>query len=376
MFTKKQIEEIKLKPYEPCPCGSDKKFKFCCYQKAREARDTKKQLDYPDGRINHILHQSLENSDFKICMGFDSEKCKPLIKSAHSIQNNRILNRISVDGHVYKIGEKVMNQELTPIFEKMSKNKASTFFGFCDYHDNELFKPIEQKDYINEPLQNFLFAFRALSLEYHKKQRALNYFRENFKQYPEGMLEVEGINLYRIAILDVMDYSKDYNLFKKDYYNDNFSNLRTIHRTLDYEVNFATSSAFSVKVDLEGNHLNDVYFNKDEEKMPSVFINIYPLKDQTNIILSYHLSDDKIYKDYFDQVEQLSEEELVKYLNFLIIEYTENVFFSPELIDNLTEREKESILKSFISSTDLGEKINLTAKDNYYKFNIFSVNSN
>ena len=31
----------KIEPYSPCPCGSGKKYKFCCYQKARE-RETAK----------------------------------------------------------------------------------------------------------------------------------------------------------------------------------------------------------------------------------------------------------------------------------------------------------------------------------------------
>jgi uncharacterized protein YecA (UPF0149 family) len=38
MVLNKEERMQKIDPYEPCPCGSDKKFKFCCYQKTRNNR--------------------------------------------------------------------------------------------------------------------------------------------------------------------------------------------------------------------------------------------------------------------------------------------------------------------------------------------------
>ncbi len=45
-------------------------------------------------------------------------------------------------------------------------NEASTFFGFCSYHDSVVFSDIENKTYNNEKKQNFLFAYRACAFEY------------------------------------------------------------------------------------------------------------------------------------------------------------------------------------------------------------------
>lgn len=368
--------ELKIDPYEPCPCGTDKKYKFCCYQKAREESHKKPdELDYSDSRLNHMAQQSWEDADFQVCFGFDKEKCKPLIKGAHSIQNNRILNRISDDGHLYRIGSKLTKSGPVPIFEKISRNKASKFFGFCEYHDTEIFKPIELKEYSQDPLENFLFAFRSLTLEYHRKIRLLNQFRENFKSYPSSTLDPMSVNFYRVASLDVEDYSRDYESFKKHYFNKNFDCLRTINRTLDYEVEFATSSAFSVQHDFEGKQINDIYFDKSNKKMPSIYLNVYPLENGTNIILSYLLEDESLYKDYFDQLELLTNEKMIEYLNFLIIQYTENVFFSTVLIEGMTEKEKESLLRSYVSSMDILEGFELSLEGNYFKFNIFKERS-
>src|SRR5699024_2422992 len=192
-----------------------------------------------------MIRQEWEKADLKICLGFNKDECTPTIKGAHSIQNNRFLNKISEGGHVYQIKGEVSKQKGPySVFDKISRNKASTFFGFCDHHDTVLFKPIELSEYEGKPIQNFLFAFRASALEYHRKQRLLNNIRQMFTRFPAALLDPFSVNLYRVTLLDVSDYEKDYNHFKKEYLNGEFKNLRTIYRTLDYEVEFTTSSAF------------------------------------------------------------------------------------------------------------------------------------
>ncbi|PGU16758.1 hypothetical protein COD22_27220 [Bacillus thuringiensis] len=370
------MKKMKFEAYELCPCGSELKFKFCCYQKARDAKYSKNErIDYPDSRLNHIMNNSWEQSNFKLCLGFDKEKCEGVIKGAHTIQNNRILNRLSDEGHVYHIGAQVENSRVKPVFKKISRNAASTFFGFCDFHDTELFKPIEQREYNGEFLQNFLFAFRALSLQYHKKQRELIGLRDIFKDSPDLMLEPGMVSQYKLTALDISDYHKQYELFMDNYLDSDFKQVRTIYRKLDFEIKFACSAAFVVRYDLNSEMLNDTHGNRSEEKMPSIFVTIYPILNGTNIILSYHSDDDEIYGAYFNQLESLSTKDLTKYLNFLLIEYTENIFFNPFWIDSMTETQKNSILGSFESYMNLNKKLNLILEENYYKFDLFNVKS-
>lgn len=365
-------KQNKIGPYEECPCGSNKKFKFCCYQKARQAKTEtdNKYLEYSDGRLQHEMNNIWESTDFKECFAFDKENCNGVIKSAHSIQNNRILNKISDNGHVYSISHKITKQGIDPELKKISKNKASTFFGFCDYHDTELFKPIELNDYQNEPIQNFLFAFRAFAIEYHKKVRKLENARNIFRMNPVTLLMDDSVFFYRMSQLDVKDNEVEYNLFLNDYQTSNYNNIVTFFRRLDYEVEFAVSTSFVVKDDLNDMQINDIYSDKDEP-LPSIYLNVYPVDGGTNIIISYHKNYESIYKDYFEQINELNNEDLTSYLNFLIIEYTENVFFNPNYIINLSEKEKESLLRSFQSSIFVLDKFDLSEEGNYFKFNLF-----
>ncbi|EPY08222.1 hypothetical protein PAALTS15_05833 [Paenibacillus alvei TS-15] len=371
LATKTDITKIKLEPYEPCPCDSGVKFKFCCLKKAR---DNKREIlidpTFSDGRIDHMIKQFWENTDFKTCLAFNQEKCSDDIKNAHSIQNNKILNRISKDSHVYKFGVNVTQKEAGSSLELTSKNKASTFFGFCGTHDTEIFRPIEVKEYVGDSHQNFLFAFRAHSIEHHRRIRKLANIKNIFKQCPYMMLEPEVVYTYRVSQYDVRDLEQDYKFFKQSYFDSNFDVVRTIHRQLDYEVNFATCTSFSIEDDLEGKTINEIY-SIGHEEMPSIYLNVFPVEGKTNIIISYLSKDEQKYGDYFEQLDKMTEERLIKYLNYLIIQYTENVFFNPTFIDNMSDLQKESLLKSFDSSIYPLEMLHLVNDGKYFNFNLF-----
>ncbi|WP_394548829.1 SEC-C domain-containing protein [Priestia aryabhattai] len=369
-----QSADSKFQPYKPCPCDSGKNFKFCCYPKAIEAKNSKSQKEryeeYSDGRINYEIHKLWEETDFKTCFGFDKEKCKKEIKSAHSIQNNRILNRISVDNHVYRFSNKATKRDIGVELKKVSKNKASTFFGFCDFHDTELFKPIELREYNEEPLQNFLFAFRALCLESHKKARELEVRKNIFRKRPELMIDRASVFQYQVSCLDIEDYAESRELFKQDYFNNDFSKIRTFYRKLDFEIEFATSSAFAIQHDIYGNEIQDIYSLKED--ISTIYVNVYPVDGGTNILLSYRTDQDFKFEGYFKQLETLTDQKLMQHLNRLIIQYTENIFFSPNFIENLTERERESLTDTIQSSINLTKRLDLILDDNYFNFNLFN----
>lgn len=125
-------QNLKIEAYELCPCDSGEKYKFCCYKKTKSDDDLKRKtmLSYPDKRLGHVTSSFWGKSDFKTCYGFDLDKCNGKIIGAHSIQNNRILNRLSEDSHVYSIDTHVSFKQVRPEFKRISRNDASTFLDF------------------------------------------------------------------------------------------------------------------------------------------------------------------------------------------------------------------------------------------------------
>ncbi|MEK3943527.1 hypothetical protein [Paenibacillus sp. FSL H3-0310] len=368
-------KNLKIEAYEPCPCHPDKKFKFCCYQKAREDNSFSNHKDSSIGRVNHLLRTEFAKTDFKICFGFDKTECKGPIKGAHTIQNNRILDRLSDNGHLYHFSTEVVKEGRPPeaIIKQVSRNTASTFFGFCDFHDTELFKPIELKEYSGEAIQDFLFAFRSLALELHRKNRMLSIVKKMFLDRPKLMLDEQHVYMYRLAKVDVEDHMFEYNNFKEKYISNQYDILRTVYRKLDYEVKFATSASFAVQHNLNGEMINDT-FNLRADRIPSIFVTVYPTKNgTTDILISHLLTDNSVYKSYFDLLETLDNEAFLKYLNYLIIESTENVFFSPSYIEQLSDMERNSLVRSYNSSLNVLERIDLLSSGNYYNFNLFQL---
>lgn len=115
------------------------------------------------------------------CLHFDSgNRCGKTIK-AHSIQKSHLLNSISDNGHVYRLSadfSTMKKNEGLPQIKKIGINKVSTFSGFCNYHDNKLFKLIDQD--LFEPVadQILLYSYRSLCRELFVKKNAINFTKK------------------------------------------------------------------------------------------------------------------------------------------------------------------------------------------------------
>jgi hypothetical protein len=85
------------------------------------------------------------------------------------VQNARILDSLEVDGHLIALEVNIDAQsgpQLT--FERVGRNRATTFTGLCAEHDSALFAPIDTAPPdLESPQHRFLFAYRAALYESH-----------------------------------------------------------------------------------------------------------------------------------------------------------------------------------------------------------------
>ncbi|MGI0133558.1 MAG: hypothetical protein ACREBW_01180 [Candidatus Micrarchaeaceae archaeon] len=106
----------------------------------------------------------------------DGVRCNKII-AAHSIQKGGQLSLIAEDGHVYRLNADLSTLNRTdglPHPKKAGVNQASTFAGFCKYHDNALFKPIDTRPLAPDKQQAALYAYRSLCREFFVKENAVN----------------------------------------------------------------------------------------------------------------------------------------------------------------------------------------------------------
>ena len=316
-------------------------------------------MNYLEEQIafNKMISQSKKGNEYKKCFFMN---CKNDVIKAHSIQNNKILNKISTNGKVLSVTPNISENKLKPDLKKVGRNKASTFTGFCNKHDTNLFKAIELYDYeVGNQEQEFLYAYRALAKEYHIKQTVKNMYEKKISLTDEELMEIQeycgltkkinrkqvqeivkpllkGTN-ESIEKLKDLKISININLSKKRYHK---IESRVIKLKKEYYI--AVSSLFYILKDLKGNMVNNI---KKFNNMKNTFLTIFPQNGCTYIIISF-LKKHKNYFRFIDKQIMNKEEEQQKIImsNMLGI-YVENVFLSPERWENMTERQKNKYLK-------------------------------
>lgn len=284
---------------------------------------------------------------FKECFHQD-ENCSKKIIFSHSIQNNRILNKISHQGEVLCF-EEVGDEELEFSLARTGRKKATTFTGFCGYHDNLLFKPIEEKSYRERDReQEFLFAYRALAKEFHAKNMSKNLTRAVLDDPNLGadreMLEVQllGINS------NLKQLTENKMLFRKSLENREFDVIESRLLKFQNEYHIAISSAFTMEKDFEGNIVNDYLESLQSGKnLKFFYLTVFPQHGKTYILFSYLKRYRKFMSPVVNQILKAEVPQRKIILSNLIAAHVENIVISPLRWENMPEKEQDSFKDLF-----------------------------
>lgn len=153
---------------ERCWCGSDKKFKLCHLDREQQ----------PPINIFQLVEAMQANFSKGYCShpNASAETCAKKIISAHTVQRRGGLAMVAEDGHVLSTKfafTDIVKHNGNPPLRRVGVGSASTFPGFCETHDDALFKPIEGQKFALERDSAFLFSFRAIAFEAFAKAAAL-----------------------------------------------------------------------------------------------------------------------------------------------------------------------------------------------------------
>ena len=92
-------------------------------------------------------------------------KCSGKAIASHSVQRAMLKKIVGEDGKVYTPVAKATNSFSPYLLHKQGIDNASVFFGFCEEHDNDMFKVIESRSFKFTDHHASLLAFRCLSKE-------------------------------------------------------------------------------------------------------------------------------------------------------------------------------------------------------------------
>ena len=330
--------------YELCLCGSGKKYKFCCYKN--------KDMEFHNADEFYIYIQK-NKPKLSLCIHQDKD-CKGGIIKSHSIQNNKIISKLSVNNHVYIVDFSSNSGVAGNDFKKCGKNEATISKSFCSFHDDKIFKPIETNDYADTKEQNFLFAYRAFSKHYYDMLECLNYERYIFKTMPNKYKSIPSkITYLRGVNVEVEKHEEIKNLFNYALDNNNFDIVETYKIELDYEIQFATAYMAPLSYDLTGNQVSNLYSLTDDMKY--IFVSMFPENGKSYILISWLSKDNKYFKEFKKQLDilQTKQKDLINVLNNLLVSQTDNFVLSPKLLEQWDEHKRKNFLAIF-SATFLG----------------------
>ena len=252
--------------------------------------------------------------------------------SAHTIQRYGLLKRIiGSDNHVLTYYRN-QAKSIEPI--KIGWKEASTFKGFCDFHDNLTFRPIEDEPFTGTPEQCFLVGYRALCHEIYQKRGALRASPEIIKQLQNdtGLTEEErearlDINkVQELGLQKGLDHflelktRMDKQLLTKD-----FSGWNKWIVEFEGNISAVSTGAISPNLDLDGNVLQVLHDPGSEQQ--SFLFGMIPT-DKGGIIVFIWPKEWRAPEQFLRSLSQNSGEYLLEFIVQVFFAYIENTYFS------------------------------------------------
>lgn len=335
---------MKIGRNDKCPCGSGKKYKNCCLNKDFIDNDNQKFI---------MEYKRLKNlSRIKQCLYPNCSCSAKEIINSHSIQNSKILNKISDNGKVFMCHFQVNNGFILP--GEFGRSVATVFTGFCKKHDKELFQDIEDKDFNFETKQIFLYLYRAMIYEYHKKLEAVKLgkiIKEQYKLSEDNVLFFRGFNM---ATND-LEYEKEF--FDKAILHNKFDILTTIVYQIPKFCNFAASGIEAPTKDFDGNIIQE-FKNK---LLGHIYYSVFPENNSTYILIGWLKRYDKLFKNIKIRLQNLSNQEIMNYINNTLLMVSENIAIKPSAYANLTKEQQEEIISNLMGFSGFKEFLGMNA---------------
>jgi hypothetical protein len=289
-------------------------------------------------RATEKAHDTMSRRQFK-CL---YPKCEGKAVKCHSQQKMHQLESIAEDGIVFTqsnsfksfIG-KTLEDPLSIV--SMGISKASTFDGFCSYHDHFLFDPIENGnlDFNNNDHINRLML-RAIAYEFCEKRRA-HLFMLLQKKYLQPYTVVDPPLYiafgYWLQKLGVILLDRIFTILSSSITNG--INFRHSHIQKNIGISACGYSGLGDSI------YNMKNYTHISNCVPTYAYHIIPSSDSTNLIIAwfveYTLS---IIKDFGNL---LAPENLSKLINKIAFVESENTCISPKIWNAFSDEEQRNI---------------------------------
>ena len=330
-----------------CWCPSGKKFKNCHEGRAHSSRPT----------LQEILEKTREGYSKEYCLHPEASPltCSGNIVRAHTIQRSRGLNLLARNGYVYGLAADyatLKKNKGIPDVRRVGIGSASTFAGFCGFHDNKTFEPIEKYPFQANQGHSFLLGYRAICKELFQKKaekdllpfkRALDRGKsENAQLWFQSQMDNHALGVIW-GLRDVELYKSGYD---KVLLSADCSEMKYYIIFSDQTPEFLCSGAAYIQSDFEGNNLQELV-------SPSTLLDLITFSviavDTGGAVVLGWLGESPVNMRFIRSLDSLPDHQLPHAIPRFSFEYFENVFMSPDWWDGLYDYTRKGLLRRVLS---------------------------
>jgi hypothetical protein len=274
--------------------------------------------------------------------------CEENSINSHLLQKNGILNLISFKNHITQInGNDFFKAEKEGILgvKSIGINNAMSYPLFCNYHDTNVFAPIEKEEHkLDEYINQLLFSYRSLCAEARKKMMNIDIY-ERIKNSRQFAINTSLIDMAKSQIeassMGIQDLNWYKDIMEQEINNSN-SAQNFIFEKIDFDFIPVSASASYSPINPA---VHNIEFLKNPENILNyIFINLIPQKDKLTLIIGYHrLKSDDWILEYISSWKKLSKLQFEEKLTDLFATKIETWAISPEYWNEL----KTKNIKSF-----------------------------
>lgn len=305
--------------------------------------------------MSEVLSELKRNKNRGRCLHYNAgERCNRIVR-AHSVQKKGQLSRIAVDGHVYTPSANLSSTAAhsgNDVYGKTGIKKVSTFLGFCGYHDNKLFAPIDNDVLVPTQEQVFLYGYRSLCREYFVKENALRTAENTPLRKTAPPVVVEMLDALTVGFHNGLDnLTRHKQSFDESLRSQSFSDLSYVLFVSSDPQAIAFSSLISPDFDFQGRplqNLSDLHRPLDLLTFCSA-----PVDSGWGFLLAWHESSRGVCRKFIDSLFAATEEGSdAEALLFRLMLHGENHAVSPEWWEGLTHDAREVISATFSDAVD------------------------
>lgn len=349
---------------EACWCGSNIKYKKCHLNKEK--------LRSPE--FKEALNQNHPYFQIKKCLHPDQESCTGARIRAHTIQRNGSLKSITDDtSHVLTFkGFGYGSVAGEPL--EVGWKKASTFYGFCSFHDSETFKPIEVETFSATKEQFFLFYYRSLCYELYNKE-ALILILKHQKTFLDSGLDIDSQIEFQLSInkniegfgKSLEELKAEKNIADNDFLQSNHEDYHNI--TIYFEGNspLLTSGFIHTDRTVKNNKLFDMYnLNITGDTASMSLLNLE--ENKSAFIFTWHKRHTHALQ-FAKELYDLKDQEFESAITQLIFAETENSYFEKSWWENMNKAQRKLIYQlAFSLGSECYEDFDFSLKFTDLKF--------